>query len=182
MELQPLQPSQVRNGRDSAGQLVYVVKQGNEQEKSYTIQKKQAADIFTCATREQRRRLVSRSFTMAHQSIGTAIGAEKNLGNFFGRGAGSRNILEMAQEVQNERGLRPVPGDWEMVYAVAHKAPILENDIKYKQIGIASRTLSSSKRGCSPFMKSADGSACPRIWWRSLARDFLNIGSSLSSL
>jgi HK97 family phage portal protein len=137
VELHPLQPSQVRNGRDKAGQLVYVVKQGNEQEKSYTILKNKPQDIFHMRGLGNNGTVGFSVISMAHQSIGTAIGAEKNLGNFFGRGGRLPYILEMAQKFKTKEDFDRFRADWEMVYAVAHKAPILENDIKYKQIGIS---------------------------------------------
>jgi Trp operon repressor len=43
----------------------------------------------------------------------------------------------MAQKFKTKEDFDRFRADWEMVYAVAHKAPILENDIKYKQIGIS---------------------------------------------
>ena len=137
MELQPLQPSQVRSGRDRASQLVYVVKTGNEQEKTFTVQKNKPQDIFHMRGIGNNGTVGFSVISMAHQSIGTAIGAEKNLGNFFGRGGRLPYILEMAQKFKTKEDFDRFRADWEMVYAVAHKAPILENDIKYKQIGIS---------------------------------------------
>ncbi len=136
MELHPLQPSQVRNGRNKAGELVYVVKQGNEQEKTYTVQKNKPQDLFHMRGLGNNGITGFSVISMAFQSIGTAISAEKNLGNFFARGGRLPYILEMAQKFKSKEDFDRFRADWEMVYATAHKAPILENDIKYKQIGI----------------------------------------------
>src|SRR5580658_9800611 len=136
MELHPLQPSQVRSGRNKAGELVYVVKQGNAQEKTYTVQKNKPQDLFHMRGLGNNGTTGFSVISMATQSIGTAIAAEKNLGNFFARGGRLPYILEMAQRFKSKEDFDRFRADWEMVYATAHKAPILENDIKYKQIGI----------------------------------------------
>ena len=73
MELQPLQPSQVRSGRDRASQLVYVVKTGNEQEKTFTVQKNKPQDIFHMRGLGNNGTVGFSVISMAHQSIGTAI-------------------------------------------------------------------------------------------------------------
>jgi HK97 family phage portal protein len=137
VELHPLQPSQVRNGRNKAGELVYVVKQGNEQEKTYTVQKNKPQDLFHMRGLGNNGTTGFSVISMAFQSIGTAISAEKNLGNFFARGGRLPYILEMAQRFKTKEDFDRFRADWEMVYAIAHKAPILENDIKYKQIGVS---------------------------------------------
>jgi HK97 family phage portal protein len=76
---------------------------------------------------------------MAAQSIGTAIAAEKNVGAFYARGGRLPYIIEMASRFKSKEDFDKFRSDWEMVYSVPHRAPILDEDKKYKQIGISAK-------------------------------------------
>ncbi len=136
IEMHVLQPKQVRSDRNAARQLVYVVKTGNEQEKTYTVERNKPHDIFHMRGIGDNGTQGFSVITMASQSIGTAIAAEKNVGAFWARGGRMPYILEMAQRFKTKEDFDRFRADWEATYSVPHKAPILENDIKYKQIGL----------------------------------------------
>jgi len=139
IEMQPLLPKQVRCGRDASGQLIYIVKTGNEQEKTYTVQRNKPQDIFHMRGIGNNGTVGYSVIQMGAQSIGTAIAAEKNVGGFYARGGRLPYILQMAQKFKTKEDFDRFRSDWEMVYSVPHKAPILENDIKYKQIGVSAK-------------------------------------------
>ena len=134
MEL--LSPKEVTQDLNAARQLVYVVKIGNAPGKSYTVEKNKPHDIFHMRGIGDDGMKGFSVISMASQSIGNAIAAEKNVGAFWARGGRMPYILEMAQKFKTREDFDRFRADWEATYSVPHKAPILENDIKYKQIGL----------------------------------------------
>jgi HK97 family phage portal protein len=139
VELQPLLPHQVLAGRDKAGQLVYEIKNGNEQQKTFTVERNKPQDIFHMRGLGDNGTQGFSVISMAAQSVGTAIATEKNLGQFFAAGGRLPYILEHATKFKLKEDWDRFRFDWETTYAVPHKAPMLENDIKYKQIGISAK-------------------------------------------
>lgn len=139
MEMQLLLPKQVRTGRDKAGQLVYIVKDGNQQEKSFTLIKNKPQDIFHMRGLGDNGTQGFSVISMAAQSIGTAIATEKNLGEFFQHGGRLPYVLEMKQKFRNQQDFDRFRADWEATYSIPHKAPILENDTIYKPIGLSAK-------------------------------------------
>jgi HK97 family phage portal protein len=139
MEMYPLQPRQVRLARNKAGQLVYVVKDGNSYEQSFTVVRDKPQDIFHMRGIGNDGVAGFSVITMAAQSIGTAIAAERNVGAFYARGGRLPYILEMASHFKSQTEFDKFRADWESVYSVPHRAPILQDDTKYKQIGISAK-------------------------------------------
>ena len=138
-EMYPLMPNHVRTARDKAGRLVYIVKTGNDHEKTYTLLPDKPQDIFHMHSIGNNGISGYSVLQMGAQSIGTAIAAEKNVGGFYARGGRLPYVLQMAQKFKTKEDFDRFRSDWEMVYSVPHKAPILENDIKYKQIGVSAK-------------------------------------------
>ena len=138
-EMYPLLPSQVRNTRDTAGRLTYIVKTGNEQEKSYTVLPNKPQDIFHMHAIGNNGTSGFSVLQIGAQSIGTAIAAEKNVGSFYAHGGRLPYVLEMAQKFKTQEDFDRFRSDWEAVYSSPHRAPILENDIKYRQIGVSAK-------------------------------------------
>lgn len=137
MEMHPLLPGQVRTDRDGSGRLVYVVKTGPDNERSYTVRRDKPHDIFHMPGFSPDGVTGYSVIHMARQSIGTAISTERNLGRFFANGGRVPYVLEMAQRFKNDEDFQAFRAKWDSVYNEPHKAPILENDIKYKQIGLS---------------------------------------------
>jgi HK97 family phage portal protein len=138
IELRPLDHSQVLPDREKSGQkrLVYIVKEGTEPEKTYTVESGKPQDI-----------LHLRGFgfdgirgfsviTMARQSFGTAISAERHVARFYANGGRLPYVLNMDKKFDSDASFDKFRGDWEKVYSEPHKVPILENGIKYQPIGL----------------------------------------------
>ena len=141
IELHPLSPSQVMPDREKNGQrrLVYLVKDGNNAERTFTVQKDKPQDILHIRGLGQDGVRGYSVITMARQSIGTAIAAERNVARFYANGGRVPYILEMAQRFKNDSDFDKFRSDWEKIYAEPHRAPILENGTTYKQIGLNAR-------------------------------------------
>ena len=56
---------------------------------------------------------------------------------FFANGGRVPYLLEHAQKFKNDADFDKFRDDWEKTYQQAHKAPILENGLSYKQIGLS---------------------------------------------
>jgi HK97 family phage portal protein len=138
IELIPLIPESVNPDREKAGQkrLVYLVKDGNSAEKTYTVQKGKPQDILHLRGIGWDGIKGYSVIAMARQSVGTAQSAERNVARFYAMGGRLPYVLEMAQKFKNKTDFDQFRADWESVYSDPHRAPILENDIKYKQIGL----------------------------------------------
>ena len=110
MELHPLQPSQVRTGRNKAGQLVYVVKTRQRAGENLHRPEEQAAGHLPHARhREQRHGRLLGHFDGAPVHRHRDSGREEPRKLLCPRGPAPVHPGDGA-EVQNERGLRPVPG------------------------------------------------------------------------
>jgi HK97 family phage portal protein len=139
IELHPLLPSQVVPDRERGGQhrLIYVVKDGNSPEKTYTVERNKPHDLLHIRGIGPTGICGFSVITMARQSIGTAIATERNVGRFFANGGRVPYLLEHAQKFKNDADFDKFRDDWEKTYQQAHKAPILENGLSYKQIGLS---------------------------------------------
>ena len=102
IEMYPLMPIRCASARDTAGRLVYIVKTGNEQEKTYTVGADKPQDIFHMHSIGNNGTSGYSVLQMGAQSIGTAIAAEKNVGGFYARGGRLPYILEMAQKFKTK--------------------------------------------------------------------------------
>lgn len=139
MELYPLCPDQVGIDREKAGQrrLVYVVKDGNSPDKTYTLQRGKPHDILHIKGPGDDGLQGYSVITLARQSIGTAIAANHNVANYFGHGGRLPYILETAKQFRTTDDFDKFRADWERTYAEPHRVPILENGLVYKQIGLS---------------------------------------------
>lgn len=141
-ELIPLEPSQVVPDRERAGQKrrVYLVKDGNAAEKTYTLDPDQPQDILHLVGIGWDGFTGYSILRLARQSIGTAIAAEHNVGGFYQAGGRLPYYLKLKQEFADEETFKKFRDDWEAIYAEPHRAPILEPFIEeYKQIGVTAK-------------------------------------------
>jgi HK97 family phage portal protein len=138
-EMHPLLPSQVVPDRERGGQrrLIYVVKDGNSPEKTYTVERNKPHDLLHIRGIGPTGICGFSVITMARQSIGTAIATERNVGRFFANGGRVPYLLEHAQKFKSDADFDKFRDDWEKTYQQPHKAPILENGLSYKQIGLS---------------------------------------------
>jgi HK97 family phage portal protein len=138
IELHHLQPEQVRPDREKDGQrrLIYVVKDGNSPEKTYTVQRGKPHDLLHIRGLGWDGLRGYSVITMARQSIGTAISAERNVARFYANGGRVPYVLKMDKPFKTDADFEKFRADWEKVYAEPHRAPMLENGMDYKQIGL----------------------------------------------
>jgi HK97 family phage portal protein len=138
IELEPLSPDTVRPDRERTGErrLVYVVKNGNDPEKVYTVQRGKAQDILHMKGLGDDGIHGYSVIAMARQSVGTALSAERNVARFYAMGGRVPYVLETANKFRTTDDFDKFRADWERTYAEPHRAPILENGLTYKQIGL----------------------------------------------
>lgn len=139
IELRPLLPEMVYPDREKEGQrrLVYAVKNGTDRDKTYTVIPGKPQDILHLRGLGYDGIRGYSVITMARQSVGTAIAAERNVASFYRNGGRVPYHLEMANKFKDDTAFDQFRTRWEQIYSDPHKAPILENDIKYKQDGIS---------------------------------------------
>jgi HK97 family phage portal protein len=137
MEMYPLHPDKVVPGLDGSGRLVYVVKDGNAAEKTFTVERGKPHDIFHMRGIGDDGLVGYSVLHMARQSFGTAIATERNIGNFYARGGRLPYNLKLNQRFANDEDAKKFRGDWEETYNQPHKTPILEPWVDYQQTGIS---------------------------------------------
>ena len=138
MEMYPIHPERVTPARNAAGQLVYVVKDGNAAEKSFTVQRGKPHDIFHMRGIGDDGIVGYSVLHMARQSIGTALAAEKNVGNFYARGGRlPYNLKLVGQDFRTDEDFEKFRTDWERIYGQPHKAPIIPTNIEYQTTGLS---------------------------------------------
>lgn len=133
-----LLPDQVKTDREKTGQkrLIYIVKDGNSAEQTFTVQRGKPHDILHIPGLGRDGVMGYSVISMARQSIGTAIAAEHNVGSFYRNGGRLPYLLKHSAKFRNDEDFKKFRENWESVYSQPHRAPILENDIEYKQIGL----------------------------------------------
>jgi HK97 family phage portal protein len=138
-ELWPLQPSQVRPDRDKQKRLVYLVKEGNSPEQTYTVERGKAQDILHVPGIGWDGIHGYSVLTMARQSIGTANAAERHVGRFYARGGRTPYNLKLNQAnvFEDDEAFKKFRGEWNEVYSDPSQAPILETWLDYVQTGIS---------------------------------------------
>lgn len=141
-ELYPLLPSQVTIDHEKTGEkrLVYVVKDGNAPGKSFTVKRDKPQDILHVPGIGLDGVRGLSVLTVARQSIGTAIGAERHVGRFYGRGGRMPYNLKLNNDVFNgeegEEQFKKFRSEWESTYADPNKAPIIQTWFDYNQTGV----------------------------------------------
>ncbi len=140
-ELQMLLPSQVNPDREKSGQrrLVYLVKDGNSAEKTYTVQRGKAQDILHVPGIGWDGVHGYSVLTMARQSFGTALAGERHVGRFYARGGRMPYNLKLNQAnvFEDDEAFKKFRDEWEHVYSDPNKAPIIETWLDYAQTGVS---------------------------------------------
>jgi HK97 family phage portal protein len=137
-ELITLLPAQVTPDREREGQrrLVYVVKEGNAQAKTYTVERGKAQDILHIPGIGWDGMRGYSILTLARHSVGTAIGAERHVGRFYARGGRLPYNLKVSQKWASDQDADKFRSDWNRIYANPSEAPILEPWLEYQQTGV----------------------------------------------
>jgi len=138
IELNMLPPETVFPDREKTGQkrLTYTVKNGNDPEKTYTVQRGKPQDILHLRGLGWDGIRGYSVITMGRQSMGTAIAAERNVARFYANGGRVPYHLEMPMKFKSDADYEKFRADWEKIYSEPHRAPILENGMTYKQDGL----------------------------------------------
>lgn len=141
VELRQLMPESVTVDREKTGQkqLVYVVKDGNEQGKTYTVTPGKPHDILHIRGIGSDGMRGFSVISMGRNSIGTVQAAHKNLGKFFAAGARVPYVLERVLDFKKTEDSKQWAESWAKIYAEPHRVPILHPGLTYKQIGLSAR-------------------------------------------
>jgi HK97 family phage portal protein len=139
VELNLIQPDNVYPDREKTGQrrLVYVIKEANQPNKTYTVQSGKPQDILHIRGLGWDGIQGYSVIAMARQSLGTAIAQERNVANFYAAGGRVPYVLKHPQKFASDEDFDRFRADWEKTYAQPHKAPILEDGLDYEQIGLS---------------------------------------------
>lgn len=138
IELRPLVPQTVFPDREREGQkrLIYVVKDGNSPDKTYTVQKGKPHDLLHIRGIGWDGIRGYSVVSMGRQSIGSAIAAERNVGRFWANGGRVPYVLNLERSFKSDEDYEKFRADWERVYSEPNRAPMLEPWVKYQQIGL----------------------------------------------
>jgi HK97 family phage portal protein len=132
-----LQPSQFRLDRNAKKQKVYLFKDGNDPEKTYTVIPGKPQDILHVPGIGLDGMRGLSVIEVARQSFGSSIAAEKYAGRFYYGGGRVPYVLTLDQKFKSQDEFDKFRADWEATYKEPHKAPILEGGLKYQQIGMS---------------------------------------------
>jgi len=138
VEMHPLIPSQVTPDRehDGAKRLVYIVKERGVADKTYTLTPGKPQDLLVMKGLGWDGLRGYSVIAMGRQSIGTAISAERNVARFYARGGRVPYVIEMKSKFKTDQDFQKWRAEWEATTADPNRAPILENDMTYKQTGL----------------------------------------------
>jgi HK97 family phage portal protein len=143
VELRALDPSQVTLDREKTGQrrLVYIIKHGlggvaGNNETTYALDPGKPHDILHIRGLGWDGLRGYSVINMARQSIGTSLSVERNVARFYANGGRVPYILTTDKKF-SDQDFDKFRNDWEKTYAEPHKAPILENNLKYQQTGLS---------------------------------------------
>jgi HK97 family phage portal protein len=116
-----------------------VVRDSENNESTYTVQSGKPHEILHIKGMGDNGTIGFSVIEVGSQSIGTAISAEKNVGAFYRHGGRLPYVLESDGYYGKREEFEQFRSDWEAVYDLPHRAPILERGLKYKQIGISAK-------------------------------------------
>ena len=117
--------------RDGAKRLVYVLKNGTDPNKTYTVVPGKPQDILHLRGLGWDGLRGYSVITMGRQSIGSAIAAERNVARFWAHGGRPPYHLELIQKFKTDEDFEKFREDWEKVYSEPQRAPITEPWLKY---------------------------------------------------
>jgi HK97 family phage portal protein len=134
LELWPIRPEAVTIDRDQAKRLVYVVKDGTD--KTYAVEAGKPQDVLHVHGLGSDGRRGYSVITMARQSMGTTLAAERHVGRFYARGGRLPYNLKLQQKWATTQQAEQFREDWNKIYSNPHEAPILEPNVEYQQTGL----------------------------------------------
>jgi HK97 family phage portal protein len=139
IDLQVLDPAQVSVCREKDGKrrVYYKVDPGdNKPPDTFYIEPNKPQDILHLKGMGFDGLRGFSVINMGRQSIGTAISAERHVARFYANGGRVPYILTMDKKFGSDDQFDKFRSDWESTYSEPHKVPVLENSMKYQQIGL----------------------------------------------
>lgn len=140
-ELVMLLPEQVTPDREKTGQQrsVFVVKDSNGAGKTYTVERGKPQDILYIPGIAWDGTKGYSVLTMARQSIGTALAAERHVGRFYARGGRTPYNLKVNREgvFEDDEKFKKWSQGWNATYADSNLAPVLEPWLEYEKTGMS---------------------------------------------
>jgi HK97 family phage portal protein len=137
-----ISPSRVRVDREKntrSKRLVYEVTDSmGRTEGTHTVEPGKPHDIFHLRGLSPDGLRGYNILQLARQSLGTAIAAERSVGQFWKMGGRLPYHLESDRldgGFANDEEFKQFRKDWESTYSVPHRAPVLPNGIKLEQDG-----------------------------------------------
>ncbi len=162
--LYPLMPDKMTVDRTSTGELFY---EYQKETGSVILRKEDVLHIPGLGFDG----LVGYSpIAMAKNAIGMALATEEYGAKFFANGANPGGVLEHPGVVKDPKRVRE---SWNAVYqgsSNAHRVAVLEEGMKYQQIGILRSRLNSLKRENFRQKRYVEYFVCRPIWWLILIR------------
>jgi HK97 family phage portal protein len=138
LALHPLNPAQVKIDREKTGQrrLVYIVADGSQDSKTYTVQPGKPHDILHLHGLGWDGVKGYSVVQMARQSIGTALAVERHVGRFYANGGRTPYNLKLSKKFENDQVSDKFRSDWKRIYSDPHEVPIIEPWFEYQQTGL----------------------------------------------
>lgn len=136
-QLWPLMPESVKpdHEKKGKGRLVYVVKDGNAAEKTYTVKPGEPQDILHISGLGHDGTCGYGVIAMARHSIGTALALEEYAGRFFSNGGRQSGHIEAAQKFKDTEDMKRARADLDKFTGNPdniHKWPIFEPGLTFK--------------------------------------------------
>jgi len=136
MEFWPLAPEQVTPDREKKGskRLIYVVKEGNSPDKTYTVERGKAQDLLVIPGLGYDGIRGYSVVSMASNSIGNAQAVEKYAGRFFAAGGRQSGFIEMAQKFKTTEDMKKFREDLNKFVQnpeTSHQWPVFEPGQKF---------------------------------------------------
>lgn len=136
----PITNGSVTIDRNQARELVYVVRDRDDQERTYTVQANRPQDLLHVRGLGSDGIIGYSVITMARQSIGTGLSTEKYAAKFFAAGGRVPYTIELQNKFKTDQDFQKWRADWNTFYANSdnwHQAAMLEPGMVYKQIGLS---------------------------------------------
>lgn len=139
VELYPILPENVQVDRERDGQrrIVYVVKEANQPNQTYTIDPSKPQSILHLKGKGWDGLKGYSVISFARQSLNIALAQERNIGEFYRNGGRVPYVLEDKSHFENQQETDAFRAAWEETYSQPHKVPILQDGMNYKQTGMS---------------------------------------------
>jgi HK97 family phage portal protein len=134
-DLDPIFPDTIRPSINKRNNLQYEIAQHNEPNRIVEVVPGKPHSLMHLRGMGENPAIGASVLSYARQTIGLALSQERNIGTFYAQGGRLPYVLTMPKKFASNDDFQKFRSDWEAVYRQPHRAAILENDMKYQQIG-----------------------------------------------